>query len=122
VGADAIAQAAYQRALAENPADMRSLDKLAVLLERKGMTDELAALNRQPVLVKTAAAPSTLLAIAAALNKNGNPKAAVQMLEAQILVQPPTVDLYNALADACQASGNTGRANEVRSLAANLKK
>lgn len=122
IGADAIAQAAYQRALAENPADMRSLDKLAVLLDRKGMTDQLAALSRQPVLVKTAATPSTLLAIAAALNKIGNPKAAVQMLEAQLLVQPPSTDLYNALADACQASGNTGRANEVRALAANLKK
>jgi hypothetical protein len=44
------------------------------------------------------------------------------MLEAQIILQPPNVDLYNALAAACQASGNTVRASEVRTLAANLKR
>jgi GWxTD domain-containing protein len=121
-GANALAQAAYERALAEGPADMRPLDKLADLLSRNGTTDQLAALSRQPVLAKTAATPSTLLEIAGALDKNGNPKAAVQMLEAQLLVQPPNVELYNALAEACQASGNTTRANELRTLAANLKK
>ena len=119
---DSVAQAAYQRALAESPADTRPLEKLAALLSRIGSTEQLAALSRQPVLAKTAATPSTLLEIAGALNKNGNPKAVVQMLEAQLLVQPPNLELYNALADACQASGNTSRASELRSLAANLKK
>ena len=122
LGADSMAQAAYQCALAENPADTRALDKLADMLSRNGTTDQLAALSRQPVLAKTAATPSTLLEIAGALNKSGDPKAVVQMLEAQLLVQPPNVELYNALADACQVSGNTTRANELRSLAANLKK
>lgn len=121
-GEDAEAQAAYKRALAEGPADMRPLDSLAAMLARKGMTDQLAALSQEPVLAKAAATPSTLLAISRALNKNGNPKAVVRMLEGQILVQPPNVDLYNALADACQGSGNTNRASEVRALAANLKK
>jgi predicted Zn-dependent protease len=79
-------------------------------------------LSQQPVLAKTAASPSTVLAIAGALNKSGNPKAAVRMLEAQIVLQPPNVDLYNALADACQSSGNTTRASEARTLAANLKR
>ena len=121
-GSDADALTAYMRALAEAPADMRPLDNLAALLARKGMTDQLAALSQQPVLVKTAASPSTLLAIAAALDKSGNPKAAASMLEAQISLQPPNVELYNALADAYQASGNTNRASEVRALTANLKK
>ena len=85
------------------------------------MTDQLAALSKQPALAKTAATPATLLAIAGTLNKNGDPKSAARMLEAQILVQPPNVDLYNALADACQASGNTTRANEVRAIVTNLK-
>jgi GWxTD domain-containing protein len=121
-GSDDEALAAYKRALAEGPSDMRPLDNLAALLARKGMTDQLAALSQAPVLAKTAATPSTLLAIAAALTKIGNPKAVVHMLEAQIILQSPSVDLYNALADACQATGNTNRANEVRTLAANLKK
>jgi predicted Zn-dependent protease len=122
LGSDADAQTAYMRALAEGPANMRPLDKLAALLARKGMTDQLAALSQQPVLEKTAASPPTLLAIAEALNKSGNPREIVRMLEAQIILQPPNVDLYNALAAACQASGNTARASEVRTLAANLKR
>ena len=121
-GSDADALTAYKRAIEEAPADMRPLDDLAALLARKGMTDQLAALSQQPVLVKTAASPTTLLAIAAALSKSGNPKAAVSMLEAQVSLQAPNVALYNALADACQSSGNTNRASEVRALAANLKK
>ena len=121
-GSDADALNAYKRALAEAPANMRTLDNLAALLARKGISDQLAALSQQPVLEKTAAIPSTLLAIAGALNKTGNPKAAAHMLEVQIVLQPPNIDLYNALADASQASGNSTRANEVRALAANLKK
>jgi predicted Zn-dependent protease len=121
-GADAEAQISFKRALAEGQGDLRPLDSLAALLARKGMSEQLAALSQEPILAKTAANPSTLLAIAWALNKSGNPKAVVRLLEAQIALQSPSVDLYNALANACQASGNTSRANEVRALAANLKK
>ena len=121
LGADAEALNDFQRGLHEG-GDIRVLDRLAVLLARKGMTDQLAALSQQPVLARTAASPSTLMLIAAALNKEGNPKDVVRMLETQITLQPPTPELYNVLADACQASGNTGRAHELRDLAANLKK
>ena len=121
-GADADALADYQRALSAGPVDMRPLDSLVVLLMRKGMTDQLAALSEQPILIKTAASPATLLAIAQALNKKGNAKAVVRLLEAQISLQPPDADLYTVLADACQATGDKNRANEARSLAQNLKK
>ncbi len=121
-GEDLEAQATFQRALTEGNGDMRPLDDLAVLLARKGMTGQLAALSQEPILAKTAANPSTLLAIAWALNKSGDPKAVVRLLESQVLLQPPSVDLYTALADACQESGNTNRASEVRALLANLKK
>ncbi len=120
--ADDDAQADYQRSLAAGTHDMRALDLLVALLARKGEADQLAALNQLPMLSKVAAAPSTLLAISGALNKTGNPKAAARMLEAQVALQPPSMELYNALADACVASGDTGRANEVRALAANLKR
>ena len=121
-GADADAQAYYQRALSEGPADMRPLNSLVALLMRKGMTDQLAALSELPILTKTAADPATLLAIAQALNKQGNAKAVVRLLESQISLQPPDADLYTVLADACQATGDKNRANEARTLAANLKK
>jgi len=120
-GADADAIAAYGRALAEASGDTRPLDSLAALLERKGMTDQLAALSQEPLLAKTPANPPTLLAIAGALNKKGNPAAIVSMLEAQVPLQPPNPDLYAVLADACQAVGKMNRAKELRALAANLK-
>ena len=120
--ADDEAQADYQRAVAQGLGDVRALDRLAGLLTRKGINDQLAALSQLPLLTKVAATPSTLLSIADALNKSGNHKEAVRMLEAQITLQPPRADLYSALADSCAASGNTNRANEVRALAANLKK
>jgi GWxTD domain-containing protein len=120
--ADDLAEADYQRALAEGSADIRTLDYLAALLQRREKNDQLAALSQLPLLSKVAATPSTLLAIAGALNKSGNPKAAAKMLEAQLALQPPSVELYNALAESCVASGDTNRANEVRALAADLKK
>lgn len=119
--ADADAQTDYERALKEG-SDVRALDRLAALFKRKGMTDQVAALSQNPILEKVPTDPGTLRAIAEALNKNGNPKAVVRMLEAQVKLQPPSADLYRVLADACQASGNTGRARELRDLAANLRK
>lgn len=121
-GNDAAAQADYTRSLAEGPREMRTLDKLAAVLERRGQTAELAALIQQPLLTTTAVEPATVSAIAqAALNQKGNPKAVARMLEAQIKLQPPSAGLYRVLADASEASGNMSRAREVRALAANLK-
>ncbi|HVN94057.1 MAG TPA: GWxTD domain-containing protein [Terracidiphilus sp.] len=120
-GDDIDAQASYERALSEGSGDMRPMDNLVALLMRKQMIDQLAALNEQPIFAKTAANPATLLAIAQALNKNGNPKAVVHLLEEQISLQPPNAELYAVLADACQATGNASRAKEVRAMAANLK-
>ncbi len=121
-GADADAQAAYERALTEGSGDTRPLDSLAALFTRHGMTVQLAALSQLPILAKSPASEPTLLAIAQALNKNGDPKAIVRMLDAQLTLQPPSADLYAVLADACQASGDTNLAREARALAMALKK
>ena len=120
-GNDAEAQADFTRSMAEGPREMRTLDKLVAVLARRGQTQQLAELSQLQLLKNTAVTPGTLLAIAEALNKMGDPKAVAQMLEAQIALQPPSLDLYRVLADACAASGNINRAREVRSLAANLK-
>ncbi|HET7103786.1 MAG TPA: GWxTD domain-containing protein [Terracidiphilus sp.] len=119
-GADDDAQHWYARALTESSVDLRSLDRLAVLLQRRGQTQELAAMSRQPILAQAPAAPRTLLAIAQALQSTGDQKAEVQMLEAQIKLQPPNAGLYRALADACEATGDKTRAREMRSLAAGV--
>lgn len=121
-GADTEALAEYSRAIAAGPSDLRPFDGLASFLIRKGMTDQLAALSQQPILTKTAVNPSTLLAIANALSQKGNPKEVVRMLEAQLALQPPSAELYNALADSCIASGDTNRAKDFRALATKLKK
>ena len=119
--ADADAQAWYQKSLAGSETDIRPLEKLAALQSRRGDTDGLVALSRQPVLMRTAVAPKTLLSIAGALNKSGNPKEVVRLLDAQIKLQPPNGDLYRTLADACEASGDTGRAHDLRNLATGIK-
>ena len=90
------AQAAFQRALTEGNGDMRALDSFAAC-SSKGMTTQLAALSQEPVLAKNAASPTTLLAISWALSKTGNPKAVVRLLETQITLQPPSIDLYAPL-------------------------
>ena len=120
-GADADAQGWYTRALAEGSRDMRTLDKLAAVLKRRGEDQELAALIRQPALSRDAVAPKTLLAIAQALTKTGNPRAVVQMLEKQIKLQPPDADLYRSLADACETTGDSSRARDLRALAEGVK-
>jgi GWxTD domain-containing protein len=120
-GANPEAQAAYRRAIVAGPTDMQTLDLLTALLQRQNMTDQLVELSHAPILEKSAANPATLLVLAQALNKNGNPKAIVHLLETQIALQPPSVDLYTALADACIATGNKERAVELRGLAAKIK-
>lgn len=111
----------YTRALAENPSDVRPLIKLAGLLQKNNLIPELAALSGQPILSQNAAPPNVLLAIAGALKATGKQKEAVNMLEAQIRLQPPNADLYRTLADACEATGDRARANELRSIAARTK-
>lgn len=121
LGADAEAQGFYTKALDEGHGDLRPLDKLAALLSRLGQTQELAALSQQPILLEIAVAPKTLLPIAQALTKSGNPKAVVHLLEQQIKLQPPNADLYRTLADACEATGDKARARDMRVLADGTK-
>lgn len=120
-GNDVEAQKWYNMALTESSTDMRPLDELAALLIRRRQTADLAALGRQPILSRTAAAPGTLLAVANALRVTGNPKAEAELLETQIKLQPPNADLYRTLADVCEAMGNKTRARDLRSLAEGAK-
>ena len=120
-GADAEARVQYQKALAEGAPGMRALDRLAALLKRDGSNEELAALSREPILTTLAATPRTLVAIAAALGNTGDAKRAVSLLDVQLKLQPPSADLYTALANACEATGDTSRARDLRALAAGVK-
>jgi hypothetical protein len=117
-GDDVAAQAFYKNALNEGQDDLRPLDKLTALLSRHEQTEELASLASQPILTKTAAAPKTLLLIAQALTKNKNPKSVVRLLDQQLKLQPPSSELYRALAYACEATGDNAKARDLRALAA----
>jgi GWxTD domain-containing protein len=116
-GADDAAKSFYQHALSEGSKDTRPLERLAALLERHADNDELARLSQQPIVTENAVDPKTLVLISQALTKLGNPKSVVRMLEAQIKLQSPSANLYKTLADACEATGNTARARDLRSLA-----
>jgi predicted Zn-dependent protease len=119
-GADEAAERFYAKALSEGPTELKPLDQLAGLLARTNKTDRLAALSDQPLLTEVAASPKTLLSIAQAMTKSGNPKGVVRMLDAQMKLQPPTAELYRALADACEATGDKSRAHDLRALAAGV--
>ena len=120
-GSDDAAKSFYTQALAERAADSRPLDKLAALFDRHGQTDELAKLSLQPIMTQSSVSPTTLLMISQARTKMGDPKSVVRMLEAQIKLQPPKAALYLALASACEASGDSGRARDLRSAAAGIE-
>ena len=120
-GGDADAKAFYASAMAETTTDMRPVEKLAALLSRRGETDELAKLGQQPILMRSAASPKTLTDIAGALKSRSEVKDAVRLLDAQIKLQPPNSALYLSLADACEASGDSARASDLRKLATTVK-
>jgi len=117
-GADAEAQSLYARALQEGVSDTHALDRLVALLQKHGNGEELAALSQQALLAHSAAAPKTVLAIADALADRGKHKQVVSLLEMQIKLQPPSADLYKALANACEVTGDPSRARDLRALAA----
>lgn len=119
-GEDDLAETLFTNSLGEGSVELRALDHLVALEARRGETDRLVALSQKPILSDTAVSPGTLLVIAGALSKSGNPKAIVQMLEAQIKLQPPSAELYRTLADACEATGDRSRAKDLRALAAGV--
>ena len=45
----------------------------------------------------------------------------MRMLNTQLALQPPNAELYTTLANAYAATGNTAKAREIRTQAANLK-
>ena len=120
-GSDEEARSFYALSLSENPADARPFNRLASLFERRAQIDDLSKLSLQPIVTQSSVDPKTLLAITQALTKLGNPKGAVRMLEAQVKLQPPNASLYLALANACESSGDSARARDLRSLAAAIK-
>jgi GWxTD domain-containing protein len=107
----------YEKSLSEGAADPKPLDRLAALLSRQKQRDRLAALSQQPMVSQVAVAPKTLLFIAQALTRSGNPKGVVQMLDTQMKLQGPSAELYGAMADACEATGDRSRAHDFRVLA-----
>jgi GWxTD domain-containing protein len=121
-GADEEAERLYAKALSEGPNEVRPLSKLAAVLARRNETESLASLSGKPIVREVAIEPRTLLLIASALKKNGNPKEVVRMLDAQIKLQPPSAALYAVMADACEATGDSGRAHDFRTLAAQAGK
>ncbi len=120
-GDPAAAESYFTRSLEENPANLRTLSRLAALLQQSGRTQQLAALSQLPLLAHTAVDPGTVLAITHALSSAGNSRAIVALLEKQIALQPPNANLYIMLADACDATGDRTRAQQMRKLAARLQ-
>ncbi len=64
--------------------------------------------------------PQTAILISQARAQTGDFKGATSLLEQQIQVQPPTADLYLALASIYEKQGNASRAEDYKQRAAKL--
>ena len=116
---NAAAVAWFQRALAEDPSYEQALTLLVNTYAAAARFQEIAALCKDRK-VSGSLDPNTVLLVADADIKAGDPKLAVKWLNEALQQQPPTKLFYRALADAYQASGDASSARNALRQAAEL--
>ena len=126
-GLSAVAQAQndaaigwFQRSLADDDHYVPALAKLVDLLSQSKKYTEVAELSRKYPLTH-AVSQETALLMAQADAQVGDRPLATSILESELQFQPPSVDLYLALAKVYQDQGNSSKANEFKHKAAELK-
>jgi GWxTD domain-containing protein len=126
-GLSAIAQANNDTAIAWFRLSLRDddhyvppLTRLVDLLSQGNHYQEIAELSRK-YPVTHAVGEQTAILMAQANAQTGNRPLATSILESELEYQPPSVDLYLALAKVYQDQGNTSKAEEFRHRATALK-
>jgi GWxTD domain-containing protein len=109
----------FQEALTEDPGNLRDLSGLVGCLAASGQQTRIAALSQQLPQSKDLDVHTAVL-LARADAKQGNPKHALQILEYELQFQPPSAELYQALADTYEQTGQMTRAREFRNKLAKL--
>ena len=109
----------FQEAFHEDPGNPRDLAALAAALAAAGRQSELAELAQRLTLSHELDVHTAVL-MARADAMQGNAKHAAQILEYELQFQPPSAELYGALADTYSQLGDAAKAREFRSRLAKL--
>lgn len=109
----------YEKSVADDPTYVPALTILVDSLARTGNSKAIAALSNQ-IQMTHELSPQTAILLSQANAQIGDYLQATHILEYEIQFQPPSSDLYLALADVYQRQGNSAKADDYKRQAAKL--
>jgi len=110
-----------QRSLADDPTYVPALGKLVDLLSQDNQYSEIAELATKHPLTNEVSQQTAVL-MSQANSQIGNFPAATHILEQELQFQPPSPELYLALAQVYEKQGNSSKAEDYKRRATKLAK
>lgn len=108
-----------RRSVADDQTYIPALDRLIAMLSQSNRYKDVAELtSANPIPHEVS--PQTAILISQARAQTGDLKGATSLLEQQLEFQPPTADLYLALASIYEKQGNASKAEDYKQRAAKL--
>jgi GWxTD domain-containing protein len=118
-GANEAATSWFERAIADDPQYVPALTRLVDLLAQSGRSKEIATLSGK-VDMSHELSQQTAIQMSQANAQVGDYPQATKILEYEMQFQPPSSELYLALADVYQRQGNMAKADDFKRQAAKL--
>ena len=108
-----------QRSLGDDQTYLPALDRLVDMLSQSNRYKEVADLSAAHPIPHEVS-PQTAILISQARAQTGDFKGATTLLEQELTFQPPSADLYLALASIYEKQGNSSKAENYKQQAAKL--
>jgi GWxTD domain-containing protein len=118
-GSNDAATAWFERAMIDDPHYVPALTRLVDLLAQSGRSKEIAALSGKVEMTRDVS-QQTAIQLSQASAQVGDYPQAAKILEYEMQFQPPSSELYLALADVYQRQGNVAKAEDYKRQAAKL--
>jgi Tfp pilus assembly protein PilF len=109
----------FERSVTDDPRYVPALARLVDLLAQSGRSKDLAALTAK-VEMTHQVSQETAIQLSQANAQVGDFPQAAKILEYEMQFQPPSSELYLALADVYQRQGNVAKAEDFKRQAAKL--
>jgi GWxTD domain-containing protein len=109
----------FERSVADDPRYVPALTRLVDLLAQSGRSKDIAALTAK-VEMTHEVSQQTAIQLSQANAQVGDFAQAAKILEYEMQFQPPSSELYFALADVYQRQGNVAKAEDFKRQAARL--
>jgi Tfp pilus assembly protein PilF len=109
----------YERSVTDDPTYIPALTRLVDSLARTGNPKAIAAISNK-VQMTHEMSQQTAIQLSQANAQIGDYLQATHILEYEMQFQPPSTDLYLALADVYQRQGNTSKAEDYKRQATKL--